>query len=139
MSFFQLNLKTRGPWATSLAWENNTNQYTHMIIIILINRMRIYWEMINIMRIELFLIWTNLNPLHPMMLCAKRGWNCPSGSEEEDYQISSNMNIFSLFRNYFPLEKNGALHLNKIESPSNNDELWQVCLKLAQWFERRIF
>ena len=25
-------------------------------------------------------IWTNLNPHHPRMLCAKFGWNWPSGS-----------------------------------------------------------
>ena len=34
-------------------------------------------------------IWTNLNPLHPRMLCAKFGWNWPSGSGEEDFSISS--------------------------------------------------
>ena len=34
-------------------------------------------------------IWTNLNPLHPSMLCAKFGWNGPSGSGEEDFFISS--------------------------------------------------
>ena len=34
-------------------------------------------------------IWTNLNPLHPRMLCAKFGWNWPSGSVEEDFLISS--------------------------------------------------
>ena len=28
-------------------------------------------------------IWTNLNPLHPRMLCAKFGWNWPSGSGEK--------------------------------------------------------
>ena len=27
------------------------------------------------------------------------------------------VNVFSLFRNYLPLEKGGALHLNKLESP----------------------
>ena len=30
-------------------------------------------------------IWTNLNPLHLKMLCAKFGWNWPTGSEEEDF------------------------------------------------------
>ena len=35
--------------------------------------MRIYW----------FFIWRNLNPLHQRMLCAKFGWNWPSGSGEE--------------------------------------------------------
>ena len=45
--------------------------------------------------------------------------------------------IFSLFRNYLPLEKGGALHLNKLESPSPKDALCQVWLNLAQWFWRR--
>ena len=44
------------------------------------------------------------------------------------------VNVFSLFRNYIPLEKGGALHLNKIESPLPKDALCQVWLKLAQWF-----
>ena len=47
------------------------------------------------------------------------------------------VNVFSLFRNYLPLEKGGALHLNKLESPSPKDALCQVGLKLAQWFWRR--
>ena len=34
-------------------------------------------------------IWTNLNPLHPRMLCAKFRWNWPSCSGEEDFLISS--------------------------------------------------
>ena len=46
---------------------------------------------------------------------------------------------FSLFRNYLPLEKGGALHLNKLESPSPKDTLCQVWLKLAQWFWIRRF
>ena len=33
--------------------------------------------------------WTNLNPLHPRMLCAKFGWNWLNGSGEEDFWISS--------------------------------------------------
>ena len=34
-------------------------------------------------------IWTNLNPLYPKMLCAKFGWNWPSGSGEEDENVKS--------------------------------------------------
>ena len=49
------------------------------------------------------------------------------------------VNVFSIFRNYLPLEKGGALHLNKLESPSPKDALCQVWLKLAQWFWRRRF
>ena len=47
------------------------------------------------------------------------------------------VNVFSLFRNYLPLEKGGAHYLNKLESPSPKDALCQVWLKLAQWFWRR--
>ena len=47
------------------------------------------------------------------------------------------INVLSLFRNYLPLEKGGALHLNKLESPLPKDALCYVWLKLAQWFWRR--
>ena len=36
------------------------------------------------------------------------------------------VNVFSLFPNYLPLEKGGALHLNMLESPSHKDALCQV-------------
>ena len=49
------------------------------------------------------------------------------------------VNVFSLFRNYLPLGKGGALHLNKPKSPSPKDALCQVGLKLAKWFWRRRF
>ena len=72
------------------------------------------WEkkkaIIYFMRIEWFFIWTNLNPLHQRMLCAKFGWNWPSGSEV-DFQISSM--YFPFFVIIAPLEKGGAFHLNK--------------------------
>ena len=29
-------------------------------------------------------IWTSLNPLYPGILCAKFGWNWPSGSDEDE-------------------------------------------------------
>ena len=34
-------------------------------------------------------IWTNLNPIHPRILCAKFGWNWPCGSGEEDENVKS--------------------------------------------------
>ena len=34
-------------------------------------------------------ICTNLNPLHPRILCAKFGWNWPRGSGEEDENVKS--------------------------------------------------
>ena len=57
-------------------------------------------------------IWTKLNSLHPRMHFAKFGWNWPSGSGEEIF--FKFVNVFSLFRNYLPLEKGGALHLTKL-------------------------
>ena len=56
----------------------NTYDYIKMLI----KRRK---KTINFMRIYWFFIWTNLNPLHPRMLCAKFGWNWPSGSGEEDF------------------------------------------------------
>ena len=47
------------------------------------------------------------------------------------------VNVFSQYRNYLPLEKVVALHLNKFISPLTKDALCQVWLKLAQRFWRR--
>ena len=54
------------------------------------------------MRIKWFFIWTNLNPFHPMMLCAKLGWNWSSASREKDFLTSffNFVNVFSLLGNY---------------------------------------
>ena len=53
-------------------------------------------------------IWTNLNPLHPRMLCAKFGWNWPSGSGEEGFK-----NFVNVYFHYFiiisPLKRAGPL------------------------------
>jgi hypothetical protein len=44
--------------------------------------------------------------------------------------------VFLLFCYYLPLEEGYPLPLNKLESPSPNDDLCQVWLKLVQWFWR---
>ena len=49
------------------------------------------------------------------------------------------VNVFSLFCNHPSLERGMALHLNKIEFTLSKDALYQVWLKLAQWFWRRRF
>ena len=50
------------------------------------------------------------------------------------------VSVFSLFRNYLPFDKGGALHLNKLESPSPKDALCQVGMRLALWlWSRRFF
>ena len=54
-------------------------------------------------------------------------------------KILNYVNVFSLLQNYLPLEKDGALHLNNLESPSSKDALCLVLLKLAKWFLRRRF
>ena len=92
-------------------------------------------------------IWTNLSPHHPRMHCYKFGWNWPSGSWEDlfnfiiVFSLFRNYlpleNVFSLFHNYLPLVKDGVLHLNKLEFPSPKDALCQVWFKLTQWFWRR--
>ena len=56
------------------------NTYDYIITLIekkipIINFMSIYW----------FFIWTNFNPLHLRMHCAKFGWNWPIDSGEEDW------------------------------------------------------
>ena len=49
------------------------------------------------------------------------------------------VNVFLLIHNYLSLEKGGTLLLDKLESPSPNDALCIVWLKMAQWFWRRRF
>ena len=136
--FIWTNLKSPSPndafcqnWLKLAQWfwrrrfQNFINVYFHFFIIISPRK-----------RAGSF-IWTKLNPLHPKMLCAKFGWNWPSSSGEEDF--FNFINVFSLFRNYLPLEKGRALQLYKLESPSPKDALCQVWLKLAQLFWRRRF
>ena len=57
-------------------------------------------------------IWTNLNLLHPRMLYANFGWNWPSGSGEEDFQVLSMYFLYFSFLS--PLEQT-------CESPSPNN------------------
>ena len=67
----------------------------------LIAHMRCSWKQLNtfaqrydytitfINRIQWSLFVKKMNSLHQKMLCAKFGWNWPSDSGEEDFQISS--------------------------------------------------
>ena len=57
-------------------------------------------------------IWTNLNPLHPRMLCAKFGWNWPSGFGEEDFLISSM--YFQYFVIISPWKREGPFILTNL-------------------------
>ena len=114
-SFIWTNFNARHPrvLCAKLGWNwpsgsreqdflNTSMYYRYFVIISPLNRM---WPF----------IWTNLNPIYPRMICAKFGWNWPSGSGEEDF--FKYFNVFLLFRNYFPLGKGRALYLNKLDYP----------------------
>ena len=83
-----LNKRPMGHIAHLRKQFQSLNTYDYIITLIkrrknnIIHFMRIYW----------FIIWRNLNPLHPRMLCAKIVWNWLSGSEEENF-----LNFVSVF------------------------------------------
>ena len=76
-------------------------------------------------------ICRSLNFLHSRMLWTTFVWYSLSGSGEKVF-----VNVFSLLQYDLPLEKCGALNMNKLEFPSPNDAFWQVCMKFARWFRR---
>ena len=94
-------------------------------------------------------IWTNLNPPHPRMHCAKFGLNWPSGSGEEDFQ-----NLSMCFCNFVfisPWKKEGPFiwtNLNSLQPrmlcvkfgwnwPSSSGEEEKNGKSLGQWWQRR--
>ena len=70
------------------------------------------------------------------MLCAKLGWNGPSGSGMKDFL--NFVNVFSMFC-YLPLKKWVTIHLNKFKFPSPKDALYKAWSKFTQWFWGTIF
>ena len=76
--------------------------------------------------------WKRVDPLLPRMLWIKFGWNLFSGYWEEDFLIF--VNIFSLFRKYFPLEKAWPYIWTNLHTL--HIRIW---LKFAQRFWRRRF
>ena len=89
---FSINKRPMGHIAHLRKQFKSLNTYDYIITLI---KRRI--NIINFMKIYRFFIWTNLNPLHQRMLCAKFGWNWPSGSGEEDFLISSMYMYFRYF------------------------------------------
>ena len=78
-------------------------------------------------------LWTNLNYLHPRMLCPKFGWNWPSGSGNDLFL--NFINVFSLLYYYLQLEEDVPGHsFVRTESHSSKEALYQVWLKMALWF-----
>jgi hypothetical protein len=79
--------------------------------------------------------WTNLNSTHPRIICTKFDWIWLTGSGEADLKKKIR-SIFTL--SPLSLLGEGLSHsLNKLKSPSPKNDLWQVWLKLVQWFWRR--
>ena len=60
----------------------------------------------------------------PYILCAKFGWKMVQWFWRR--RIFKFVNLFTLFRNYLPLGKDGPLHLNKLESPTPKDALVEI-------------
>ena len=69
--------------------------------------------------------WTNLNPLHPRILCAKFGRSWPNGSGED----------FKFHQCVFGISSSSPL--GNLESQLLMDALCQILLKLAHWLLRR--
>ena len=77
-------------------------------------------------------IWTNLNPLHPRMLCAKFGWNWPSGSGEENFFYF--VNVFS--------QMEGQRLFQRWGTCNNENELFtivKIFLPVSSNLTQRIF
>ena len=113
------------PWATSLTYENSYNHITHMIIIMLIKRRKPHCLLYESSMV------LHLNKLHPRMLCAKFGWIYLAVLEKKIFEFRQ---CIPLFRNNLPLEKGGALHLNKLELLIHKNALCKVWSKSTQWF-----
>ena len=75
--------------------------------------------------------WKNLNLFHPRVFCAKFGWSNPWDSWKKSLKFRQCVFAFHF---YLPLEKGVVFHLNKAESPSPQNTLCQVWLKLDLWF-----
>jgi hypothetical protein len=114
----------------------------HFYIFVIISLLKRIWPF----------IWTNLNSLHPGIICIKFNWIWPADSGEEDFKKCSvyfytfaiispwRMAIPFVWRGYYlPLEKGIPLRLNKLESPLPKDDLCQVWLKLALVDLEKIF
>ena len=77
-------------------------------------------------------IGKNLNSLHSRLFCAR----VEIGVIVLEKNIFNFISIFSLFRNYLPLDKDVALPFNKLVFSLPKDAVCLVRLKLTLWFLR---
>jgi hypothetical protein len=54
-------------------------------------------------------------------------------------KISKNFQCIFTLLQLLPLREGQSIPLNKLESPSSKDDLYQVWLRLAKWFWRKRF
>ena len=76
-------------------------------------------------------IWTNLVILSHLILHTKFQGNQPSGSEEEWF-----FKVFTIYGHCGHLGQWDLDHLNKFSIYHCQDAVYEIWLKLAQWFQR---
>jgi hypothetical protein len=89
------------------------------------------------------LLWRGSTPLFEQFwISFTKGWFVPSLIEIgllfwRGFSKKCSVYIYSSFCCYLTLDRDIALHLNNFESPFPNDDLCQIWLNLAQWFQKR--
>ena len=81
-------------------------------------------------------IWTNLNPHYPRMLCAKFGWDWPSGSWEEEENVKSlqtdgQTNRRTDGRRTTGDQKFSSGELKKATIGNNKEHISKTCLQIC--------
>ena len=131
--------KNKGPWATSLTWKYNSNQYTFAL--------KFGWNWPSGSWDDFYMNLNNIFYCNFIIALSKWVWPFIEQTFKEAlYRVWIKLaqwllrtrffnfiNIFSLLGYYLPLEKGMGLHLNKPELPSPKDALCQVSLKLDQY------
>jgi hypothetical protein len=110
----------------SSSWEDFWMNQPNFYIFVIISPLKRTWPF----------IWIKSNFLYPRIIPTVFDWIWSSGSGEEDNFLKY-FRVLLLFCYYLPLERGNTLHLNKLESPPPKDDLYQVWIKLAQYFLRR--
>ena len=117
---------TRAPWTTSLTRENTREELICSVVIL---RICYNLPLEKDGAFHLHKLESHSSKDACTMFCVN--WLSGIGIIYFNF-----VNEFPLFRYYLPLEKDGDLHLNKLESPSPKDDFCQVW---TQWFWRRRF
>ena len=82
-------------------------------------------------------MWTNLNLLHRMMLCAKFGWNWPCGSGKEQFKFLSM--YFCYFTSISPWKRAWPFFLTNLHSRMDSPKDALCCLVEIDHVLEKIF